>query len=341
MEPRDDRQQLLETWLHEAVKVPMAEIYMLPHDASFRRYFRVKLGGQSFIAMDAPPEKEHNCHAFISIGRALKTLGLETPEIIESDLARGFLLLTDFGTLRYLDVLNVHNAEMFYGRALEALAVLQSCRQVPGREIPLFTADWMHREWQWFQEWFVERYLGLSMPSSDNFLQHCFEQVVSSAVAQPQVFMHRDFHSANLMVLDNTKVGILDFQDAFIGPVTYDLVSLLRDCYIAWPNERVISWVQFYWNALTQLNVIEVPFEIFLKWFDWMGVERHLKALFTFARKKIRDQTDQYEQHIPRILTYLSSVTQRYPELMMLSDYLQEQILPAYTRKKGEVLCAQ
>lgn len=334
-----EREDTLKQWL--AVECGLSSATLLPMvgDASFRRYFRVVTPAQSFVVMDAPPAKE-NCHPYVAVANALRELGINTPDIFHADIARGFLLLTDFGDMTYLNALNNDNADKLYQPALQALATLQSCSSVAGHTIPTFGADLMWREWAWHKEWFLQRLLGLSLSAvEEENLQTCFALLVESAIQQPQVFMHRDYHSANLMVLPENKVGVLDFQDAFIGPLTYDLVSLLRDCYIAWPEERVMQWVKIYSQQITGKTDI-VDHATFIRWFDWMGVERHLKALFTFARKKVRDEQAQYLQHIPRTLHYILTVSHRHPALRYLHDYYRDKVWPQWEKMRVS-LCVQ
>lgn len=313
-----DRIEALQHWLDDACGLDRVTLQPMQGDASFRRYFRIHTPSTSYVAMDAPPPQE-NCRPYVAIAKSLRSMGLHAPEIIAADVENGFLLMTDFGDWTYLKSLNMQNADSLYDSALTALASMQAIREVPGRPLPHFTQDFMRQEWAWHKEWFLGKLLHLDVSQQEAALDQCFEHVVESAANQPQVFMHRDYHSANLMVLPASQVGILDFQDAFIGPVTYDLVSLLRDCYIDWPAALVTKWALSY-HAKLQLDVTQ---EEFLRWFDLMGVERHLKALFTFARKHVRDQQSNYLKHVPRTLKYLLNVTQRYPELLALHDYLQ------------------
>lgn len=320
MEPTDTRKKALAQWLVRDCGLQDIALHVMPGDASFRRYFRIVLPTGSYVAMDAPPPE--NCRPFVAIAKALRKQGLSIPEIIATNLEQGFLLISDFGDVTYLKKLQERNADRLYQRALQALSVLQNCREVTDWSIPAFGREWMWKEWYGFKEWFLEKWLGLSLAESlQKTLEKSFTRIVESAVDQPQVFMHRDFHSANLMVLPNDEVGILDFQDAFIGPVTYDLVSLLRDCYIDWPKERVLAWVFDYQQKLAALQKINR--EEFLRWVDWMGMQRHLKALFTFARKYVRDHQPQYLNHVPRTLGYLLDVSQHYPEFKVLHDYLK------------------
>lgn len=317
----DVRQTALTQWLSAEANLGSFHLEALPADASFRRYFRVHHPHGTLIAMDAPPERE-NCVPFVAITKALRQQGLHTPEIILSNVACGFLLITDFGHRLYLQELTANNALTLYREALTALATLQQCRAVPGWTIPLFTAEFMRNELNLFKEWYLEKHLGLVCDTAtETMLSTVFNFLAESAAAQPQVFMHRDYHSANLMCLPNNQVGILDFQDAFIGPVTYDLVSLLRDCYIAWPPALIDTLVVEFQQ---QLRGIKVSPQEWRRWFDLMGIQRHLKALLTFARKYRRDGNPHYLKHIPRTLNYVYTIGQQYPECKKLMTFIQE-----------------
>ena len=284
-----DRQKALLNWLRNDCGFTTVSLQPMQGAASFRRYFRiVDSRHASWVVMDAPPAYE-NCRPYVAIANALRRMKLHIPEIVAANIDQGFLLLTDFGDTTYLEGLNAENADGLYGHAFSSLAILQGCQTVPGHSLPLFTNDLMWQEWRWCKEWFLNKLLQLTLHHEKD-LDACYEKIVTSAIQQPQVFMHRDFHSGNLMVLPNKAVGILDFQDAFIGPITYDLVSLLRDCYIDWPKEQVRGWVNRYKAQLSEVGMLqEVSQDTFLLWFDWMGMQRHFKALFTFARKRIRD----------------------------------------------------
>lgn len=311
----------LKNWLTKTCKLPDYTVTPLAGDASFRRYFRVHKKNHSYVAMDASKEQS-SCIPFIAIANALRAQGLHAPDIIASDLSQGFLLLTDFGDQLYLRELNATNAKTLYVQALDALFTLQHCQSVEGWTVPPFTAEFMYQELVRFQEWFLENYLGLELlDETQQMLNDTFLFLANTAAQQPQVFMHRDYHSANLLALAHKQVGILDFQDAFIGPITYDLVSLLRDCYISWPEELIYDLVLYFWEKLALPNVTE---QQFIRWFDLMGMQRHLKCLLTFSRKFCRDHDESYLRHIPRTLNYIQTVGQRYPECQMLSDFLTE-----------------
>ncbi len=324
-----ERKTALEQWLRETCELDFPCLQPMPHDASFRRYYRFFSSQSSFVAMDAKPPQE-NCQPYRAIDICLYNKGINVPKIFYSDLERGFLVLTDFGDTTYLRALNAANADALYVRALNALTQLQACRQIPEHTLALFDASFMRQEWAWHKEWFLQKLLNLSLETQEKNLNACYDAIIQSAVEQPQVFMHRDYHSANLMVLPQEKVGILDFQDAFIGPVTYDLVSLLRDCYIAWPESNVRTWVIYYYQQLCEQKVLShITQDTFLRWFDLMGVERHLKALFTFARKYLRDQQTRYLKHIPRTVNYILETSARYPELTVLQRFFATEVKPA------------
>lgn len=341
MESKSERKTKFEHWLGAALQQGHPAYAAMPGDASFRSYFRVTTPAASYVAMDAPPPE--NCQPFVAVAAALRSHGLEAPEVMAADIDQGFLLLSDFGDTTVLQALRQQPApalaDDLYTRALRALALMQACRDLPGHELKPFGREWMEREWAWHQEWFLEKWLGLSSAAMNSGLHSCYELLILSALAQPQVFMHRDYHAANLMVLPDGKVGILDFQDAFIGPVTYDLASLLRDCYIDWPEESVQKWVGLYADMLRKQGLLtHVSDDVFQRWFDWMGLQRHIKALMTFARKFVRDQQPRYLEFVPRTLNYIIQVSQQYPELRALTDFYVQTVQPAV--KKAKTTCA-
>ncbi len=309
----------IQPWLSDYFGSVDFAITPLAGDASFRLYYRVYSAEKTYIAMDASAERD-KCPQFIAIANALRSQGLQTPEIIAKNVAAGFLLLSDFGDDQLLQVATAESQAVLYGKAIDALVLLSQCKQVSDYQLPLFTAHFMREELAWFQEWYLEKHLGLTLSlSTRNDLAVCFDLLAKSGAAQAQVFMHRDYHSANLMVLPDTQIGILDFQDAFIGPVTYDLVSLLRDCYKNLPDDLVEKLVWYYYEKAS----VSVSKTEFMRWFDWMGVQRHLKVLLTFSRKYRRDHNPNYLQYIPRTLDYIIKISARYPELIKLQSFLQ------------------
>jgi aminoglycoside/choline kinase family phosphotransferase len=283
-------------------------------DASFRRYFRIVDGERSLIAMDAPPEKEDS-RPFLEVATLLADTGVNVPHIHAVDLHAGFLLLDDLGSTDYLAVLSDENADALYADALDALVEFQTGISV-GAPLPPYDRALLMREMELFREWFLARHLGLALTrAQQRVLDETFETLTRAALEQPRVFVHRDYHSRNLMVTDENNPGILDFQDAVIGPITYDLMSLLRDAYVAWPRERVEAWMRSYLARLRDAGAIDVGEETFLRWFDLMGAQRFLKVIGIFARLNHRDGKAAYLDDIPRVLGYLVDVVQRRPEL--------------------------
>jgi aminoglycoside/choline kinase family phosphotransferase len=323
--PMTDRVATMERWLTGLLAGEAHSVAPASSDASFRRYWRVTRPGGSFVVMDAPPEYE-DCGRFADLARRFRAVGLNTPEILAEDLENGFLALGDLGTRLYLDALSPATAEALYGEALAALATLQS--RGPTHGLPAYDGPFLRREIELFREWLLGRHLGITLDdrASEIWGQAC-ETLIANALEQPRVCVHRDFHSRNLMVTDPPSPGILDFQDAVVGPVTYDLVSLLKDCYIAWDPGQVTAWALGYRDLAVESSVMpEVDRERFLRWFDLMGAQRHLKACGIFARLHHRDGKPQYLADIPRTLAYVLDVAERYPELEALGALIRERV---------------
>jgi len=319
------RLEQLNHWLSRELGLPRYDIAPASSDASFRRYFRVRFEGESRIVMDAPPDKEDS-KPFVRIARQLHAIGLHVPEILAEDLGQGFLLLSDLGSEQYLSVLNEHTVERLYGDALGALVTLQACGPQADALSP-YDRALLLREMELFREWYLGRHLGLQLSDAEHaLLDRTFHLLAEAALSQPQVAVHRDYHSRNLMVAPHNP-GILDFQDAVFGPVTYDLVSLLRDCYIAWPRAQVEAWALGYQDLAYDSGIVrERDEERFLRWFDWMGVQRHLKATGIFARLNHRDGKPGYLKDIPRTLGYVREVAARYPELADFAGLLESRV---------------
>lgn len=335
----DDRKQLLLSWLSHLYGEQAFTLDPLLGDASFRKYYRLRTSETTFIVMDAPPTIE-NCRSFVTLAKELRKCGINVPEIFAENIDQGFLVITDFGNQRLLETLTNENADRLYKDALHALVIMQTPRDVFPQLLLPFSSDLMLQEWAWFKEWFLQKFLQMSSISHEQTLDDCYHNLIMSATSQPQVFMHRDYHAANLMILPNNDVGILDFQDAFIGPITYDAVSLLRDCYISWPEEWVNSWVVHYWKSLCNRQILQnVDRQQFITWFDKMGMQRHLKTLVTFSRKAIRDQRPEYLKFVPRTLQYLINVSANYAELKSLHDFLQ--MISQSVDAKRVLLCEQ
>jgi aminoglycoside/choline kinase family phosphotransferase len=323
-----ERLTQLEDWLRGIVGRECFGLESASSDASFRRYWRVRTRDCSLIAMDAPPGQE-DIHRYVEIAERLREVGLNAPQVHARDNNRGFLLLDDFGDQLYLGTLNRENADRLYGDALSALAVIQACAATDG--LPLYDEGLLQRELELFREWLVGRQLGLTLsPEESRDLDAAFDHLVANALEQPRVFVHRDFHSRNLMVTSPPSPGILDFQDAVVGPVTYDLVSLLRDCYVAWPQERVEAWARGYFALAIQTGILRENDEAdFTRWFDLTGIQRHLKASGIFARLNLRDGKPDYLKDIPRTLGYVVTAASCYPELQTLAVLVRDRVVPA------------
>lgn len=331
----DTRQTELQHWAQDQLRQSGLTLAPASADASFRRYFRVRRAdGASFILMDAPPAAE-DVRPFVRIAAALRQAGVLVPEVLAQDPERGFLLLTDLGDTTYLDSLTPDNVERLYGDALGALNSIQICG--PGEsELPAYDRDRLLAEMAFFPDWLLARYLALDVDALHGPLQVLFEKLADAALEQPRVCVHRDYHSRNLMLTGQHNPGILDFQDAVFGPITYDLVSLLRDCYIRWPRPQVEEWALGFRELAIQSGTLrpdQTDERTFLRWFDWMGVQRHLKAAGIFARLMVRDQKPGYLRDIPRTLGYIVEVAGDYAELSLLAELIEQQVLPAMTRQ--------
>jgi N-acetylmuramate 1-kinase len=300
-------------------------------DASFRRYFRVRAEGRSWIVMDAPPPQE-DCRPFVAIARLLRDWGLNAPEVLAEDLARGFLLLSDLGTQTYLQALTPANTESLFADARAALLQLQS-RSLAApealRALPAYDAALLWREARLFTEWYLPRHLQVTLgPGEAGELERAMGLLVRSALSQPRCFVHRDYMPRNLMVSDPNP-GILDFQDAVLGPVSYDAVCLYRDAFLSWPAEFVRDGLQRYWDGARAAGLpVPAGFDAFLRQAEWMGLQRHLKVLGIFARLTHRDGKPKYGADTPRFVRYVMEVAPRYPELAGLVAVFERHVLP-------------
>jgi len=321
----DTRRDDLAAWAATTLHTPLAAFAPASADASFRRYFRLTLdaplasaaGARTLIAMDAPPAKE-DCRPYVHVARLLRAAGVNAPEVIAADIDRGFLLLTDLGDVTYLAALaDADSAPGLYADALAALVRWQHASRAD--ELPPYDETLLARELALFPEWYVARHLGVTLTSAQReTLAHAFRLVLDNNLAQPRVYVHRDYHSRNLMVAAPSP-GVLDFQDAVHGPITYDLCSLLRDAYIAWDEERQIDWAIRYWEQARAARLpVDRDFGAFWRDFEWMGVQRQLKVLGIFARLCHRDGKAGYLADMPRVMAYLRGACARYAALAPL-----------------------
>jgi N-acetylmuramate 1-kinase len=342
MSTPDIRLHQLTQWTCEVLAHSDLAITVASADASFRRYFRVTRNAndtrktQTWIVMDAPPEKE-DLLPYINVAQKLVAADINAPRVLAKNIEQGFLLLSDLGNATYLTELAKDNGtESLYRDALIALVQMQSrCRQID--DLPPYDAKLLLREMELFPEWFMGKHLNIAIDDSDRAkLDSAFSVLVESALSQPKVFVHRDYHSRNLMITDNQLLGrnpgVLDFQDAVRGPITYDLVSLLRDCYVAWPIGRVHGWLTEYRALAEQAGLQLGSPDQLQRSFDLMGVQRHLKAVGIFARLWHRDGKRGYLNDIPRTLSYVRDVAPLYEELRPLVQLIEQKISPALAR---------
>lgn len=319
----DERLNTLRRWVAGILGVPVV-LTPASADASFRRYFRVSgRDNDTYVVMDAPPEHE-SVATFARVAARFAALGLNVPVVHALDRTQGFALLSDLGTHTYLSVLDDDNAGRLYQDALAALHRLQAASRERAGGFPEYDAVQLKREMELFREWFVPCRSGRRLDRGDHAtIDATFELLTVSALEQPRVWVHRDFHSRNLMVVDAGNPGVLDFQDALLGPVTYDLVSLLRDCYIVWPEERIAQWLDDYYHAIRPvLGAADPGPQRFTRWFDWMGVQRHIKVLGIFTRLFHRDGKANYLDDLPTVHAYVCEVCGRYPELQPFGHLL-------------------
>ena len=335
----DARFALVKDWLSQDLGLDVERIEPASSDASFRRYFRLFEPGGTLIVMDAPPDRE-DVRPYVRVSGLLESAGAHVPRIHEVDVGRGLLLLEDLGTTHYLARLaDGGDPEALYGDALDVLADVQARGRAFAAALPPYDREALLREMALMPEWFCARHLELSLAAEEReLLSSTFEFLIREALAQPQVFVHRDYHSRNLMVLRERNPGIIDFQDALCGPVGYDLVSLLKDCYIAWPRERVRRWVGAYRERLWARGHRECPTDLeLMRWFDLIGVQRHLKVLGIFARLWYRDGKPGYLRDLPLTLGYVLSACAEYPELAGLGRFLELRAAPALARANERV----
>ncbi|MBB3225706.1 hypothetical protein FHW69_000296 [Luteibacter sp. Sphag1AF] len=321
-----DRTSARLAWARSVTGDASLELVPASADASFRSYWRGEVDGGTVIVMDSPPEKE-NPAPWIAIGTRLASAGLHVPKVHAYDATQGFLLIDDLGTRTYLPELNDDSVDALYADALDALIHMQT--HVDTRELPDFDRAWQTMELEIMPTWFLETHLGQTLACSDwDVIEAAFDVLMHGIAEQPRAFMHRDYHSRNLLVCPEHNPGIIDFQGAMVGPITYDLASLLRDCYIVWDNERVQGWVEGYRLRLLHTHIIEdtVDTDRFQRWFDFAGLQRHIKVLGLFCRLWYRDGKPGYLTDLPRVLTYILDVSRRHHELAAFADLLEARI---------------
>lgn len=339
----DTRLQSLMRWLRQIDGLAGARPQPVAGDASFRRYFRVwrQQPGQPprpCIVMDAPPGHE-DCRPFIAIARHWHKAGIPVPDILAADPDQGFLLLEDLGDRLMLAELDDSNADRLYTGALDELVAIQRLPSPPDYPLPAYDAKLLDQEMNLFPDWLLGRYLKLALSNAEHaLLDTTFAMLRASALAQPEVTVHRDYHSRNLLIRPGcSRPGVIDFQDAVTGPVTYDAVSLLKDCYIQWPEPRLQQWLEYYRLASAEAGLHHADPDTFRQWFELMGMQRHLKAAGIFARLAIRDNKPGYLKDIPRTVGYLLRASARQPALRHFHNWLGERVIPVMETAIGPV----
>jgi len=322
----DNREIMIRQWLENDLGYKEYSLKPASADASFRRYFRVydTVNDCTKIIMDAPPNKEDS-RPFIRLAQSFSHLGLNVPQVFAQNFEYGFFLLSDLGCKDYLSSLDSTNANALYYDAIQALVSLQFSCNI---DLPSYDSALLHQEMNLFIDWYLAKHCQRILTDSEQqLLERVFNRLVDSALAQPQVCVHRDYHSRNLMLCNDVNPGILDFQDAVHGPITYDLVSLLRDCYIAWPDVEVDRWREYYLQMAVDKGLLKsISSAQFEQWFDLMGMQRHLKAIGIFARLNYRDGKSGYLKDIPRTMQYVLSVSQKYAEFNEFNQFINELI---------------
>jgi len=322
-----DRHALLQEWLARQLAGRAFTLAPASADASFRRYFRVTLADATMIAMDAPPPRE-DCRPFVHVAMLMAAAGLHVPTVLASDLESGFLLLSDLGNATYLSAINEQNADKLFGDATEALVLWQLASR--DDVLPPYDEALLRRELDLFPEWYIGRHLGVNLSAAQqDALQSVFAAILASNLAQPRVYVHRDYMPRNLMISDPNP-GVLDFQDAVHGPISYDVASLFKDAFISWEEGRVLDWTVRYWERARKAGLpVNTDFGEFYRDFEWMGLQRHLKVLGIFARICHRDGKPHYVKDTPRFLRYVREVAQRYAALsplLQLLDQIEERV---------------
>ncbi|MDX1706598.1 aminoglycoside phosphotransferase family protein [Pseudidiomarina sp.] len=327
----NQRELALQAWCEAVTGHAAGRLKTVSGDASFRRYFRTSDGNRTLIAVDAPPPQE-SLQPFMAIAAAYGNAGVAVPEVVAFDEAQGFMLLSDLGSTLLLSELSNASMTRWYKLALQDLPAIMQVTETAQGPLPAYDEALLRRELSLFHDWLLERHLGLRLNASQQLIWQSFcDTLVTNALEQPQVGVHRDYHARNIMVTGDQQLAYIDFQDAVKGAVTYDAVSLLRDCYVRWPQKRVSDLSAFLFNELQRQNVIDAGVSLtkWQRWFDLMGLQRHTKAAGIFARLYHRDGKSGYLQDVPRTLGYLHDVAAAYPEFDDYRLWLAKMVMPA------------
>ena len=334
MQMNTQREQLIQTWLQAVLQSDQFEVSFLAGDASFRRYARIKLNNKSYMLMDAPPEKE-DCAPFVSIDEFFDQHGVRVPHIVAKDLGLGFLLLEDFGDVVLSTLLNDETVDQYYAQSFKQLIELQ---QVDGRDhLPAYSYEKLMSEMRLLTDWMLPSLNIQATEQQLETIEQAFDFLTMEVLNQPQVIVHRDFHSRNLMQIENeTALGVIDFQDAVIGADTYDLISITRDAYVQWNADRVYQWFEVFYDLLPNAAKENRSYEQFKRDADLMAIQRHIKILGIFVRLFERDGKTGYLKDLPRVMWYLLEESQGYEELNDFMQFIREIVMPKFIAKYGE-----
>ena len=328
------REQLIQTWITSVLGSDQFETHFLAGDASFRRYARIKLNNKTFMLMDAPPEKE-DCGPFVTIDEFFAAHGVRVPKIVAKDLTQGFLLLEDFGDVLLSTLLNDQTVDDYYAQCFKQLIQLQDIDGTA--HFPEYSYDKLISEMELLTDWLLPALQIQPTAEESALIKRTFAILANAALAQPQVIVHRDFHSRNLMKInDDTELGVIDFQDAVIGADTYDLISITRDAYVQWNAERVYRWFKMFYDLLPAASKQDRDFEQFKKDADMMAIQRHIKILGIFVRLYERDGKSGYLKDLPRVMWYLLEESKPYSELQPFMHFIHTTVMPKFTAKYGQ-----
>ncbi|UNT65518.1 MULTISPECIES: aminoglycoside phosphotransferase family protein [Acinetobacter] len=328
------REQLIQTWITSVLGSDQFETHFLAGDASFRRYARIKLNNKTFMLMDAPPEKE-DCGPFVTIDEFFAAHGVRVPKIVAKDLTQGFLLLEDFGDVLLSTLLNDQTVDDYYAQCFKQLIQLQDIDGTA--HFPEYSYDKLISEMELLTDWLLPALQIQPTAEESALIKRTFAILANAALAQPQVIVHRDFHSRNLMKInDDTELGVIDFQDAVIGADTYDLISITRDAYVQWNAERVYRWFKMFYDLLPAASKQDRDFEQFKKDADMMAIQRHIKILGIFVRLFERDGKSGYLKDLPRVMWYLLEESKPYSELQPFMHFIHTTVMPKFTAKYGQ-----
>ncbi|NNG77095.1 phosphotransferase [Acinetobacter sp. ANC 4277] len=330
---KTQREQIIHTWIKSVLDSDQFEINFLPGDASFRRYARIKLNNKTFMLMDAPPEKE-DCVPFVTIDQFFDTHGVRVPHIVAQDLQQGFLLLEDFGDVLLSTLLNDDTVDGYYAQSFKQLIGLQA---IDGTQnFPAYSYEKLISEMELLTDWMLPSLQIQPTQDEQALIKRTFAILANAALAQPQVIVHRDFHSRNLMKIEGeTDLGVIDFQDAVIGADTYDLISITRDAYVQWNADRVYEWFKVFYDLLPETAKQDRDFEQFKRDADFMAIQRHLKILGIFVRLFERDGKTGYLKDLPRVMWYLLAESKDYAELQPFMQFIQAKVMPKFSAKYG------